>query len=350
MTFHRLLMPFDQWPSTDRMAWERRFNYIDVFDEISPTAVWGAKDKFSIGSGYGRWLGFLRAGGTLDEDAMPCERVTRERVAEYIENLETRVTPETVYNYVRNLRRAIEALTPNRDWRWLCETERQLSRRIPRLRDRGRLVPIDELYALGFHLMAQGERTTERRPLDGAVLYRDGLLIALLAARPLRRSNMAALRIGQHVIETKGRWTLRIPAHETKSRRVFEALLPDDLNHPMSHFLEVYRPRFKHARRHDNLWPSRRGGPLGSEGMYHAIIDRTKTAFGFSINPNRFRACAVTSIAKADPVHIRTATELLGHAYISTTERHYNLAQTIDASRRYQRCLDAARERLGGGS
>ncbi len=343
-------MPFDQWPSADRMAWERRFAYIDVFDEISPTAVWGEKDKFSVGSGYGRWLGYLRAGGKLDEDAIPWERVTREHVAEYVDDLETRVTPETVYTYLRNLRRAIEALTPDGDWRWLWETERRLARRIPRSRDRSRLVPIEELYALGFDLMAQGKCAAENRPLDAAVLYRDGLMIALLAARPIRRGNMANLRIGQHVIETKGRWTLRIPAHETKSRRVFEAPLPDDLNHPMSHFLEVYRPRFKHAPRHDHLWLSRRGGPLGSEGMYHAIIDRTKAALGFSVNPNRFRACAVTSIAKADPVHIRSATELLGHAYISTTERHYNLAQTIDASRRYQRCLDAIRARLGGGS
>ncbi len=62
--------------------------------------------------------------------------------------------------------------------------------------------------------------------------------------------------------------------------------------------------------------------------------------------PNLFRAAA-TTIATDDPAHFREARQLLGHSFPSTTERFYNRAQTIDASRRNQCHLDALRASLG---
>ncbi len=350
MTRSRASLPFDEWPAADKAAWERRFASMDVFDPISAKAVWGTRQGFSIGSGYQRWLGYLNACGELGKSVRPEERVTPVVVSRYMDHLRDRCGPGTVYTYIRFLRSAVQALWPDVDWEWLWDIERLLARDRRRIRVTTPLVPIESLYALGFELMDQARRTRKSYPLDQAVLYRDGVMIALQAARPLRRSNLAGIRIGYHLVKAHRRWTLRIPRQETKNRRLYDVLLPEELDQPITRFLTTYRPRFKGFGGHDQLWLSRRGGPLCDEGVCRAIASRTGEAFGVSLYPNHFRACAVTSIAKGDPVNIRAATKLLHHAYISITERYYNRAQTIDASRRYQSHLDALRERLGGVS
>jgi integrase len=67
-------------------------------------------------------------------------------------------------------------------------------------------------------------------------------------------------------------------------------------------------------------------------------------AFGRPINPHLFRDCLATSIAIHDPDNVRMAAALLGHRSFATTERHYNLARTLQAARSYQHVIGAARE------
>jgi hypothetical protein len=49
--------------------------------------------------------------------------------------------------------------------------------------------------------MNEAERADNLAPLRRALLYRDGLIIALLAADPLRRANIAALEIGKTLVK-----------------------------------------------------------------------------------------------------------------------------------------------------
>ena len=51
------------------------------------------------------------------------------------------------------------------------------------------------------------------------------------------------------------------------------------------------------------------------------------------INPHLFRDCAATTIAIEDPPHVRIASQLLGHRTFSTTEKYYNQARGLEASR-----------------
>ena len=69
---------------------------------------------------------------------------------------------------------------------------------------------------------------------------------------------------------------------------------------------------------------------------------------GQPINPHLFRDCAVTSVAIDDPVNIGIASRLLGHRSASTTERYYNQARSVEASRRMQKSLLARRNNLLG--
>ena len=58
---------------------------------------------------------------------------------------------------------------------------------------RARLRFSRELFALGIRLMAEAE-SSPSTPRQRAIDYRDGLMIALLAARPLRRRNFVRAR------------------------------------------------------------------------------------------------------------------------------------------------------------
>ena len=72
-------------------------------------------------------------------------------------------------------------------------------------------------------------------------------------------------------------------------------------------------------------------------GIYFAISELTKERFGHVVNPHLFRDSAATSIAIEDPEHVHIVRSVLGHASLQTSERYSTHAQTVEASRRYQR-------------
>jgi len=85
----------------------------------------------------------------------------------------------------------------------------------------------------------------------------------------------------------------------------------------------------------DALWVSTDGSPMTEMAIYDRIRTHTQRAFGTPINPHLFRDAAATTLAIADPVHVRVAAPLLGHRTFRTTERHYQHAQSLDAHRAY---------------
>ena len=190
-------------------------------------------------------------------------------------------------------------------------------------------------------------------PLQRATRYRDGLMIALLAARQLRRRNLAGLELDR-TLERRddGSWWIVLPAAETKTRVALEMPWPEALVPALGTWLATYRPILANAtgRWHRPagaaLWVSADGSPMTEMALYDRIIAATRAAFGRSINPHLFRDCAVTSIAIETPADIGIAGPMLGHSGHRTAERNYNQAQSITASRRLQAVLIA----IGNGT
>ena len=85
----------------------------------------------------------------------------------------------------------------------------------------------------------------------------------------------------------------------------------------------------------DALWVSSHGSPLTGMTIYNSIRMHTEKAFGRAVNPHLFRDAAATTLAIADPAHVRIAAPLLGHRTFTTTERYYQQAQSFDAHRAY---------------
>ena len=174
--------------------------------------------------------------------------------------------------------------------------------------------------------------------LSHAVRYRDGLIIALLAMRPLRARNFLGLILGRHLVRQDGRWWILIAASETKNRRPVEVPFPAMLVDFLEHYLAAVRPVL--ARGHGaaageeaRLWLGKSGRVLSERRFHACVCERTEAAFGRSVNPHLFRDAVATSIALDDPEHVRSAASVLGHASFASTERHYRMSRGADATR-----------------
>ena len=107
--------------------------------------------------------------------------------------------------------------------------------------------------------MDEAGKTDNLTSLGRALLYRDGLVVALLAANPLRRANIAALEIGKTLVKDGTTWSLEIPAEQTKERRLHFAVLPDWSVFCIDRYVHYYRPLFPERRddRSALAWPKR---------------------------------------------------------------------------------------------
>jgi integrase/recombinase XerD len=136
-------------------------------------------------------------------------------------------------------------------------------------------------------------------------------------------------------------WIVAFDEDDTKTHAAFEIGLPEVLRAPLETYLSVHRPVLEaRAGRWTRpvegaLWVSKDGSPMTQMTLYDRIRTRTKEHFGVAINPHAFRDAAATTLAIADPAHVRAAAPLLGHRTFATTERYYRQSRAIEAHRSY---------------
>ena len=235
-------------------------------------------------------------------------------------------------------------MDPSRNWRWLNRIHSQIwVRHRPGAAQRPRLVSSLELFELGTGLMARAEQ--EDTKCAGAITYRDGLLVASLAARPICLRNLVGLVLDRTLVARGTRWWIEFPKPETKTNNAVELPWPEALIAALEAILARHRHVLANMRGGsprpvgDALWVSSKGSPMTRSGIYWCITKRTREAFGHSISPHLFRDCAATSIAIDDPQHVGIAAPLLGHRSASTTEKYYNQAGSVEAARLVQAFL-----------
>jgi integrase/recombinase XerD len=208
-------------------------------------------------------------------------------------------------------------------------------------------VTSDRLYALGLELM-DGAITdagaAKHMSKAHAFQYRDGLIIALRALIPLRSRTVVAMRIGIHLVKTGDLWGLDIPAVDTKSQRPLDYPIPRELSARIDLYLERFRSRIPGAERHTAPWASNQARPMCAMAIYDAVRNRTRKAFGFAVNPHRFRHAAASFWSIRDPANVRGVKDLLGHYSLGTMDKHYIIAQSRVAGRVLARAVDAARK------
>ena len=329
----RRAIPWDAWPAPDRIAWTEAIAEGDIFDGRGPAAHWAGTTRSAVIAAYGRWLRFLAVSECSILAEHPVGRLTPDRLTRYLGHLAETAGTVGQHMFFAKLRDAVRVMFPGK-------VPQHLSRLVARLESEcrprskaGRIVITSRLAAQGTKLMK--EAAGPEGEITDPVAYRDGLMIALLALRPLRMRTFSLIRVGTHFRQVGEDWRMVFEGPESKSGRAFEITVPEKLVPCLKYYLREVRPKFTGADRHDGVWASTKGRPLTANAIARVITERTRDAFGQSVNPHLFRHCAATTIAILEPGRIGVARDLLGHASLATTNAYYNQARSIEASRLY---------------
>lgn len=348
------------WPAGDLAAYERACIPGSPFERGGAAARWRPASHKALVSTYGRYLGYLAGQGVDLLGTSPVDRMTPERMVAYIRFLADRCASVTVSSYLGQLHMFARDVWPERDWRWLCAMQAERHRMAEPVRIKAaRIVPQQDLLRLGCDLMVQAEELEtvegDRVALERqAALFRDGLVIALLALRPLRQKNFLAIVIGRHLVDGPGGWTLVVPSSESKTHIELRMAVPHILVPALQAYLKHHRPRLLEMRAPrdpvrpwrspgQHLWIASTGMPMTPGALHKALRRHTVARFGHEVNCHLFRDCLATSLADDNPEAVRLAADLLGHRSFRTTAKHYIAANQKSALRRHQAGVAARR-------
>jgi integrase len=336
-------LAFEQWPELDQQLWQQAILDSDLLTDSGPAVRWAARTCETVCKGYGNWLFWLKRQGLLDPAQSPDARCSSSRLSAYVQAMQA-LSPATVANRVIALERALCVLVPRSDRSSLRTLINNLPKQRTMNRKRARLQDPAVLVELGLKFMQAAERGIHKNARKNACLYRDGLQIAFVAMRPLRRRNVTDLTLHRHLIREGLGWRIRFAGSETKTKEPIDVAFPTELVPHLERYLTYHRPLLMAGRYSgDRLWIGYRFLPQAPHTIGVTVAERTMQAFGKRVNIHLFRDCAATSIAVHDPDHVRIAAAVLGHRSFATTERHYNLASSLKAARNYHEELQRLR-------
>ncbi len=344
MSHRRVELPLAAWPATDRAAWEDLFRTGDLLDGQGAAVHWSQATRHTNRKHYARWLGWLAANDLLDTDAAPWERVSPAQIEIYARSLIDRVAPRTAASALIGLKCVIQRMQPDGDWRWLKDLTNRLDRWAqPSRRDRAHGLSASHIFSQVLNdLERLGHGSLAKR--RDQLIYCDTLILAILAACPLRLRNLAMMQIGKHLHQVGPEWHLSFNDDETKTGQPIHLVIPAELAPFLAIFLEKIRPAFPGAANGTHVWPACKGKPMAAETIYMRVVKRTRELFGVAINPHAFRTIAATFLAESSPTDALYARPLLGHRQQQTTERYYIRASQIDAARTVSAALRQIRD------
>lgn len=340
-------LPVELWPEADIEAFEKIYESGDIFDETAgPGAHLAEGTRRMIRTAYRRWLGFLTEHDPSALESAPADRLTPDRLRAFVDHLSVEVRKSSVAHAVHNLYYAARMIAPDRDWSWLASLEVRLAARAKPEDRFGRLVPAWKTLQLGIELMDMAPTLPSTGHKEPEIQYRDGLLIALLSLWPIRRRSLAALTVSQHVEIVNSGINVLLHPEDTKAKRAESFPVPSLLLPYLQHYLAQVRPRTVGPKDHDGLWASLKDCPLTAGRIYVIVRARVVAKFGKDMNLHDFRRAAATFIATDAPDKVDLIPAILQHASPEVSEQHYNLARSVEASRRFAAHASRIRYRL----
>jgi len=343
-------LPHDQWPPKDRLMWLEAQKPQRLFEPVRPASKWRPATIANTQHYYGMFLSWLQTQGALDPALRPIDRATEAWVRAFFDAYSVGRAEHSAALAIRGIAFVVRATEPPDGLPWLSKLASRLTNTATPSRSKvSRTASLTDLIKLGEDLMGAGRRALDKRPVSGAVSFRDGLMIAALGTRPIRRANLAGLRIGHSIIRDTQGFHVRFQDVETKAGREIEFYYPSWLTPAFDFYIASARPVLLGSRDtdgEDHLWIGRQMKAIIAADITHRMIILTRRHLGRVISPHMFRDCAATDIAIFDPEHIGIVKTVLSHASHVTGEKHYNLATMLTASSRHQDVI--ARLRKGG--
>jgi integrase len=294
---------------------------------------------------YCTWLGHLRTVNRCERPTLPLDRPAPQIFEIFIGQIRARTSASTAFIEAQRLRRLLITFDGGAD---TAALDKIIDKLRVEIKSTPRLVKatVDTriLLAIGYGLMAAGaqemsQEAAHSNDQGGAILWRDGFMIALLALRPLRIRNFANLRLQHDIILSEDIAWLRLSKTQTKTGQALQIPYPMELLPQLHQYVTEIRLRLLRESSPSQLWLSRRGLPMGEAVVRRIIKDRTAEALGHPISPHRFRHAAVTYLATMHPASIAVASDLLGHSHPAITEAYYNLTPPQQAATEVQKHL-----------
>ncbi len=334
---------FKSWPTMDCTFWAVGTTSGDLLDDPSYGAKLALDTRESIIRYYGYWLKFLQSNNILDPEELPASRVTPQRVRTYLDGFRSRsLANATILSRLYCLRSALRIMQPDADMDWLTSPGgRSLSSFFPTSMKPLTFIHSKVLYDWGCDLMR--EALSCSRPQRRQVQYRDGLLIAILAARAPRLSSIACLRLGKHVIRQHDEIRIVFENEDMKNRKVVEYSVPPSLKPAIERYLTVERREMMADQDHDHLWVTRHGKPLLKESIEGVVRSRSKASFGRGFGPHYFRHSMGTTGPMEDPAHPGAAAAVLNITG-RVLDKHYNRAREAESAQRFHANFQEQRE------
>lgn len=335
----RQTLRIDEWPEAERLAWKEacrpsvRLKKGGAGSHLAPVS------QDDIARRYGRYLGFLKRTGRLDPNAPPSSLVTPGNVKAYMADFKGKISSVTAWNCIYKLRRAAQLLSPNIDFTWLIEIERDLELLQEPRSKFNRFVYTEQLVRAGLTLIVEAKGRTDRE-FKRARGIRNGLMLALLALNPVRLKNFAALEIGTTFKQVKARWWISVPARSTKTKqRPEERPVASWLNPYIELYLNEARPILltgSEDKETKALWISSQTRSLITRRNVGSLITRiTLETLGISISPHLFRTADATTAADAISDSPYFATALLGQTNPQIADEHYKRNSSLNAQNDY---------------
>jgi site-specific recombinase XerD len=327
-------LPVAQWPEADRSAWAAACRPAERLKRGGAASHMKDVTRRDLARRYGYFLDHVQRTEGLDLNAGAAALVTPSRVNRFVAELQARVSSVTVQGSIYKLRRMSEFLAADRDYTWLTEIEKDLALVMQPKSKFDRLVYTNVIAEAGMTMMAEADAATHRSALARALQFRNGLMIALLALRPIRLKNFAALEIGRTFVQVNETWWIVLAASETKEGRPDERPVVDYLTPWTDRYLSIHRTVL--ARADDTqtaLWLSSNDGrPMTYSAVESAISHTTLATLGIDISPHLFRTAGASSCAVYAGDHPHLASALLNHTDPAVTQEHYNRASSLSAA------------------
>ena len=333
----RKSLPCEQWPATDRAAWEAACRPSVRLLRGGAASHLKLVSKQDLERRYGIFLDFLKRNQRLDANLPAAAHVTPENVDAYLTEAKTLVSSVTVYNSIYKIRRIAQMLAPGLDLTWLIEIGNDLALvMVPRSKY-DRLVLTGVLIDAGLTLIEEAECSANMSALKCARQHRNGLMVAMLAYHPIKLKNFAALEIGRSLLQTKGRWWIVLSAAETKEGRPDERPVDRSIIPELESYLKIHRPILARAPDQSNaLWLASHNGEAMSYSAVEKTISRTtRMTVGIYVSPHLFRTAIASTAAILSGEHPQLGSALLHHADMRVREEHYNRASCLSAGQAY---------------
>lgn len=255
----------------------------------------------------------------------------------------------TLKNMICDLYVLAKVIDPSGDWDWL----NKLSNRLVHLADRKSLpkpvsVSARDVMTKSLQWLQEIEGDPSLSDLKRAIHFRAGLTIAFLISRPVRRRTLLALTTDRHLRKISEGFEVYLSAEDTKDKKERWFPLPKVLVQPMVSYLDIHRPILLGPKTSNALWISQYGDPITPDGLSRELPKVAQRLLGVELRTHKFRHIAATTIAETDPEHVNIIRDILGHATLDMSQKHYNRATGLSACDDYQSLLEAKLKTLGG--